>query len=300
MLECWPAGKGLCEKVRVTNSDLLPIEKWRPLLELGSRGEDVRAWQRRLVDAGHDIGRSGADAIFGRQVQNATVAWQRARGLRGYEVTGTVGPTERGLLELDAGPIPFLGHALPSFERIPYIEAKHWKRGATSLKKWIVLHSMEIPEASTTAERCADYFNGMADGRVASAHACIDDDSIVQCVPWDGIAYHAPGANKWGIGLEHAGYARQTIQQWMDDYGLRMLRRSSWLCWQLCKRWGIPLRCLDARDLLTGDAGITTHAQVSLAFPPKTGAGHTDPGREFPLAYYLELCRRHRVNDPAP
>jgi hypothetical protein len=44
--------------------------------------------------------------------------------------------------------------------------------------------------------------------------------------------------------------------------------------------------------LRAGEPGITTHAFCSQAWPEK--GNHTDPGVGFPLAHYLELCKRWR------
>ena len=45
----------------------------------------------------------------------------------------------------------------------------------------VVLHTMEAPEGTNTAENVARYF---ASGSVvASAHACVDEDSVVVCLP---------------------------------------------------------------------------------------------------------------------
>lgn len=285
---------------------LLPLTQWRPTLRLGMQGLDVQAWQRVLIDEGYDVGKSGADQIFGTLVHNATVAWQRARGWRGVEVTGEVGALERSALESGLEPSEATTPSAQwSSASIKYVEAKNWSRlVGRQPKKWIVLHSMEMAEASTTAERCAAFFAMQTEHTKAclpgcghtSAHACIDDDSIVQCVPWDRIAWHAPGANQLGIGLEHAGFARFELSQWRDAYCQRMLAKSAWLAAWLSKQFTIPLISVDAAGLLAGDAGVTTHFTVNQAFH---GSNHTDPGLAFPLADYLDLARRLRLTDPS-
>ena len=275
----------------------LPLDHWRPILKKGMQGEDVRALQRYLIDEGYDVGRAGADGSFGTQTQNALVAWQRARGWRGAEVTGECGPGERSAIDVEMAPIePTLRQWGFDWADIGFLEARNWSRSLPAQRKiWIVLHCMQLDEASTTAERCARFFAGQPphspETPGTSAHACVDDDSIIQCVPWDKVAWHAPGANQLGIGLEHAGWARQSKSQWLDEYGLRMLRRSSWLCARLCEKFKIPLQICDTKMLIAGEPGITTHAFVTEAF--KRG-DHTDPGANFPLADYLELCRRWR------
>lgn len=268
-----------------------PVEQWRPVLKVGMTGEDVRAWQSELLLAHYDLGLSGADGVFGTQTHNATVAWQRDRGWQGAEVTGEVGELEREALLLGMAVLSPPGRMPRTLEGVEYVEASNWSSslGTSQVKRLIVLHSMEAPEASTTARRTAEWFATQTRSNSGtSAHACVDDSEVLQCVPWGGIAWHAPGANQLGIGIEHAGYARQTATQWLDAYGRRMLTRSAWLVSQLCTRYGIPAKPVTAAGLLSGDSGITTHSAVSQAYRK---SNHTDPGPAFPLSFYIELVR---------
>ena len=52
-----------------------------PILKRGSRGEAVRAWQIFLNLHGYDVGKAGADGIFGVGTETAVKAWQRDNGL---------------------------------------------------------------------------------------------------------------------------------------------------------------------------------------------------------------------------
>ena len=165
----------------------------------------------------------------------------------------------------------------------------------------VVVHTMEAAEKGTTAEAVAKYFSTL--DRKASAHWCIDADSEVRSVRDEDIAYHAPGASHRSIGLEHAGYAKQTPAEWADEYSTRMLERSARICADICRTYGIPVVLVDAAGVKAGRAGITTHAAVTQAYPDK-GNGHWDPGPGFPMARYLEMVRSHlepRVPDlPKP
>lgn len=182
-----------------------------------------------------------------------------------------------------------------SLGALPYIEAANWTRATPPpKKKWIVLHCMEWPEKPDSAEWCARYFAGReGPAPQASAHACVDSDSIVQCVPWDQVAWHAPGANSLGVGIEHAGYGRQELADWMDTYSQRMLDLSAWLVAELCTHFRIPVDFVDANELLTGAPGITTHAEVTKAFKKST---HMDPGKGFPIGDYLRKVERYAVD----
>src|SRR5262245_26190342 len=178
---------------------------------------------------------------------------------------------------------------LPHTKRL----ALNWQRDAGPQRKsLVVIHCMQYPERGNSAEWCGRYFAGLeGPAPQASAHYAVDSDSIVECVPADRIAWHAPGANRQGIGIEHAGWARQSRGEWLDSYGKAMLGLSARLTAALCDHFGIPDEYVDADDLLRGDSGITTHEQVSLAWKKST---HTDPGPHFPMGEYLALVRGHR------
>ena len=181
--------------------------------------------------------------------------------------------------------------------RYPFIAARNYTRGRQSPIDLLVVHTMEAPERRDTAEQVARWFAGASAPR-ASAHYCIDADSVVQCVRDRDVAWHAPGANHNGLGLEHAGRARQTAREWRDPYSDAMLERSAKLAAEKCRRYGIPAVWLYPADLRAGRRGITSHVNVSLAF---RRSSHTDPGRHFPVERYVRAVRRRlRAARPAP
>jgi len=168
----------------------------------------------------------------------------------------------------------------------PFRQARHFRPNAGRAIDLVVVHTAEAPERGTTAEAVARWFS--TTDREVSAHYCIDDDSIVQCVREQDIAWSAPGANENGIHLELAGYAAQTPAEWEDAYSQAMLRRAAGLTAGLCRRYGIPVAWLRAADLIARERGITGHADVSRAF---RRTDHTDPGADFPVAQFLTLVR---------
>jgi len=158
----------------------------------------------------------------------------------------------------------------------------------------VVIHSMEAPEKGETAENVARYFQDPKDKKgnpvKASAHLCIDSDSIVQCVYDNDVAYAAPGANNDGIHLELAGYARQTRAEWYDAYGILLIEKAANAAAQYCLKYNIPTRHLTNDELESGHKGIVGHAQVSEVYKRST---HGDPGKNFPWDIFINRVEHY-------
>lgn len=179
---------------------------------------------------------------------------------------------------------------------IPFVQARNFTRGRSNAIDVLVIHTMESPEKPDTAESVAQWFAG-ATAPQASAHYCIDENSIVQCVHDDDVAWHAPGANHNGLGFEHAGRAAQTTKDWNDAYSQAMLERSAKLVAQKCVEHHIPAVWLRPADLRAGKRGITGHADVSDAFHR---SDHHDPGTSFPIEAYLARVKAHMGDSWVP
>jgi N-acetyl-anhydromuramyl-L-alanine amidase AmpD len=247
-------------------------------MKLGSTGPEVRVWQEALVARGAQL---AVDGVFGQRTHNATLAWQAAHGL---PTTGEVGQGELQAVATPQSttlrPPPMLAHS------IPFVASRFQLRVPRAAVELVVLHCMEAAETSTTAEACAQYMATLPESAgKKSAHYYVDSDSVVQGVLDHHIAYHAPGCNHNGIGIEHAGFARQTREEWLDAYGQRMLGLSVQLSARLCALWHIPATFVRAADLQLRKPGITTHREVTAAFGKST---HTDPGPNFPITWYVE------------
>lgn len=169
----------------------------------------------------------------------------------------------------------------------PFIEARNYTRGRAVQIQLVVVHAMEAPEKPDTAESVARWFAG-EDAPRASVHYCVDVNSVVQCVRDTDTAWHAPGANGNGIGIEHAGYSAQAAPGWDDPYSRAMLARSARLVAEKCLEYGLPAVWLEPAALLAGRSGITSHRNVTLAF---RRGDHLDPGTAFPAQHFVSLVR---------
>lgn len=160
----------------------------------------------------------------------------------------------------------------------------HYYEGREKALRLIVVHTMEAPETPQTAENIAAYF---ASGSVvASAHACVDQDSVVVCLPASDTAFAAPGANADGYQIEHAGYASQDGAGWNDAESQSMLRLSAAHAREIALAAGIPLKHLTNAELAAGEAGFVGHNQVSEVYKR---SDHWDPGPNFPWSQYMGL-----------
>jgi N-acetyl-anhydromuramyl-L-alanine amidase AmpD len=149
------------------------------------------------------------------------------------------------------------------------------------------MHTMEIGERPDAAAICARWFASRVSQ--VSAHYCVDADTVVQCVREKDVAWHARGGNTRSIGVELAGFARQTGDDWGDAYSSAVLARAVALVADVCLRRRIPVRWLAADDLVAARRGITGHADVSRAFG---ASDHWDPGPGFPVERFLDDVRR--------
>lgn len=165
----------------------------------------------------------------------------------------------------------------------PFVEAKYYRHVAGDRAvRVIVIHDMEAPEKGDTAECVAKYFQHP--DYTSSAHICIDNDSVVQCVHDRDVAFAAPGANNDGIHLELAGYGRQSVDDWHDEYSTALLSNAADVAAQYCLKYDIPAVQLTDEQLKDGERGIVGHFQVSAVYKQ---SDHTDPGPNFPWAEFI-------------
>lgn len=174
----------------------------------------------------------------------------------------------------------------------PFIQAsqyRKWTAGGRRPVRVIVIHDMEFPETASAAEVIAHDFATRTAKNPGSAHINVDNDSIVQCVKDNDIAFAAPGANKDGIQIELAGFGKQTRAQWLDDYSEALLQRGADATAQYCLKYDIPPVHITNQQLAAGAKGIIGHYQASAVYHL---SDHTDPGTAFPWDYFICLVGR--------
>lgn len=152
----------------------------------------------------------------------------------------------------------------------------------------IGIHTMEAPEAGTTAENVASYF---AQGSTqASAHWCVDSNSRVRCVNDENSAWTMPPTNRYSLNVEIAGYAGQSATDWNDAYSLSALDNAAFCVAEWCHKYEIPVRHLTDSQIAAHEKGISGHVDVNRVFH---ASSHTDPGQHFPWDKFLGMVRGH-------
>jgi hypothetical protein len=159
-------------------------------------------------------------------------------------------------------------------------------RTAAQIKN-VCIHSTE----GDTAEGAASWFeNPVSRG---SANMVCDDDVSYRTLPDLVIPWAAPGLNTQGYHIEIAGYAAWTTSQWLAH--LPRLKRAAWKAALRCKAYNVPARWVGPLGLRLGRRGLTTHRDVSYAWPvlARQAGFHTDPGVNFPRDVFLIYVQRY-------
>lgn len=172
---------------------------------------------------------------------------------------------------------------MPLYSDLPYIGPPRWYGNWRTGKDLIVVHCT-ANTASAGGE--AGYARRREDK--VSSHYYVDDESLVQSLNTDLVAWHAGNdeGNTRGISYEFTGLATWSRSTWLadsDDIHLaaRQMARDA-------AHWDIPVRWLTVDQLRAGWAGLTTHDDVRRAW----GGTHTDPGPGFPKDVLLAEVKR--------
>ncbi|WP_433513853.1 peptidoglycan recognition protein family protein [Nonomuraea sp. CA-143628] len=152
----------------------------------------------------------------------------------------------------------------------------------------IVVHTMETGESGNVAESVAAYFARPSTN--ASAHLCVDNNSVVRCVSDSDTAWAAPGCNSDALQIELAGRAGQNAAQWADEYSKNLLDLAARQVAAWCKTHSIPARRLTRAQLRAGQRGIVGHQDVSAVYKR---SDHWDPGSNFPWTSFIAKVNHH-------
>jgi N-acetyl-anhydromuramyl-L-alanine amidase AmpD len=171
-----------------------------------------------------------------------------------------------------------------------FVEANSFRRSDRAVGdiRRIVIHTAEIQERRDSAEDVAGFFSNPSTS--TSAHACIDNNSVVECVKDKDVAFHALGDNDATLGYELSGFAGQSKAEWDDAYSKQVVERTARYTAGKAHLYGIPARWLTAGQERARESGFVTHAIVSQVF----GEGiRSDPGRFFPYDLFMERVKVH-------
>jgi N-acetyl-anhydromuramyl-L-alanine amidase AmpD len=177
-----------------------------------------------------------------------------------------------------------------NFDEVPFVPSPNFYKGRTKPVQLIIIHTMEAQEKNDTAENVAKNWFAKSSSKV-SAHYCVDNNTAVQCVFDSNTAWHCKNGNSNGIGIELAGKAAQSKEDWNDVYSVAELDIAAQLGAYLCKKFNIPVRRARFRssaDATVIETGFCGHVDV-----PGRGS-HTDPGTNFPWAEFLSKVEYYR------
>lgn len=151
---------------------------------------------------------------------------------------------------------------------------------------FIVGHDMEVGLREEADEAVGRYFAMAQSG--GSTNLGLDNDSITMYLPDNVIPWGAPYANTQGLHVEQMGFAHWSRKEWFDNAEGTLLRMA-WLVARKCEKFDLPIKFLDAHDILAGRRGVTDHRQCTKAY--KIAGGHTDPGSGYPWEHVLSEAR---------
>ena len=163
----------------------------------------------------------------------------------------------------------------------------------------IVIHTAECAEVASAADSLAKWDAGASRPR-ASWHFAVADADITCSVDPGLCAWHAGTVNGYSIGIEHAGRAAQTAEQWADEYSRNELELSAKLVAVLCEIYQIPPAKLIPHDIAwehhagRQPRGICGHDDITRSL----GGTHTDPGLAFPWQSYIDRIRSIATGAP--
>lgn len=259
-------------------------------LKRGSVSDDVRTWQLKLVRVGL-LNTVDVDGQFGPRTEKGTIKFQLLHRLTPDGVVGLLTEAAAGVVP---DPLPTPSGIFDT--RWHFIQAKGYTPSVGRVVTMIVMHSMEDIDKPDTAEGVAAWFAGLrGPAPIASAHSCVDMDSIVLCVKPEDVAWGAQGGNACSFHIEQAGFAHYTREDWLSPEGSAMLTLSASHVRLACDHFGLPVAPLTQEEVaalirdslirqrkISGTVsghpgGISQHSNITQVWQKFASYGLPDP-----------------------
>jgi len=147
-----------------------------------------------------------------------------------------------------------------------------------------VVHTTE----GETAEGAAVWFStpGLPPNEQGSSNVIVSDDICYRVLDDLIIPWAAPPFNTRGFHIEITGFAHWTSSEWASHK--KRVENAAYRAAIRCHRYSIPVIWRSPEDLRANRNGITSHANIDLAYHQ---SNHTDPGPNFPVQEFLELTQ---------
>ena len=100
------------------------------------------------------------------------------------------------------------------------IPSPNWESRQGETVRLVVVHTAET---TADAVRLATYFS--TTGANTSAHVCVDDTQMVQCVSYDHAAWTVRSGNHVSDNIEQCAFAAWTHEEWARHPGMLELRQ---------------------------------------------------------------------------
>lgn len=115
-------------------------------LSYGDRGDNVRKLQQSLINAGYDVGSTGADGIYGQRTQDAVRRYQQAQGI---DADGIFGEWTQGRLYGSSGSQQQEAPKAPSYKYDPSGDQQY----QDALKRLQTAESTKAPKYQATYDQ---------------------------------------------------------------------------------------------------------------------------------------------------
>lgn len=122
----------------------------------------------------------------------------------------------------------------------------------------------------------------------SSCHAIADPSGTVDTVPIGQRAWHCGNGNATSLGLEHAGMAEYSREEWLVPLGVATLKNGAVRAAKFAVQLGwrrSDIRWLSVDQVRNNERGLCTHNDMRLA---RGGTTHWDTGPGFPYDLVLQ------------